>query len=80
VRASAASILSLASKSFRIDLVINKLLPCVQNLVTDPSEHVRISLASSVSQLSATLGKAATIEHLLPLLLLLLRDEASEVM
>jgi serine/threonine-protein phosphatase 2A regulatory subunit A len=59
--------------------VSSKLLPSVQQLVTDASEHVRASLASVINNLATSLGKEETVERLLPIILLLLRDEVSEV-
>lgn len=37
------------------------------------------SLASVIMQMASLLGKAATVEHLLPLFLQLLRDDIPEV-
>ncbi len=48
----------------------------MQALVVDANQHVRAALASVIMGLSDILGKTATIDHLLPLFLELLRDEA----
>lgn len=50
-----------------------------QRIVTDPSEHVRAALSGVVCGLAAMLGKEDTVTHILPMLLLLLRDEISDV-
>lgn len=54
-------------------------MPCVKELVTDASQHVRAALATEVSGLAPILGKQNTIEHLLPSFLQFLKDEAPEV-
>lgn len=79
VRAAAAAGISLLSKHLSKDVVIARILPVIQRLVTDSSEHVRASLANVVNDLAPLLGKHDTVEHLLPVLLLFLRDETSEV-
>ena len=61
------------------ETVITRILPILNRLVTDTSEHVRISFAGVVSKLSSVLKKDKTIQFLLPLILTLLRDEVSEV-
>jgi serine/threonine-protein phosphatase 2A regulatory subunit A len=64
---------------FSKSTVSSRILPSVQQLVTDASEHVRASLASVINSLAPSLGKDDTVERLLPIILLLLRDEVSEV-
>ncbi|RKO96657.1 ARM repeat-containing protein, partial [Caulochytrium protostelioides] len=59
--------------------ILHDILPCVKDLVTDGSQHVRSALATHVSGLAPLMGRDATTEHLLPLFLQLLKDEASEV-
>ena len=61
-------------------VVVSRVLPIVQRLVSDSSEHVRASVASVINELAAVLGKEETIDLLLPTLLALLRDETSEVL
>ena len=61
-------------------LQVTKLvLPCIKALAADSSQHVRSSLAGVVMELAPTLGKAATIEHLLPVFLSLLKDDVPDV-
>lgn len=45
----------------------------------DTSDHVRQALASVMNEMSPELGREHTINHLLPLLLTLLRDNNPEV-
>ena len=59
--------------------VAERLVKRVTSLTEDDSEHVRAALAMVATDLAPVLGKAATITHLVPPVLLLLRDAASEV-
>lgn len=59
--------------------VLDKLLPCVKDLVIDTNQHVRAAVASNISGLAPILGKDLTIEYLLPLFLQLLKDEFPDV-
>ncbi|KAF9582316.1 hypothetical protein BGW38_000359 [Lunasporangiospora selenospora] len=59
--------------------ILTQILPCVRDLVTDTSQHVRAALAMQISGLAPILGKEETIEHLLPLFLQLLKDEFPDV-
>lgn len=56
-----------------------QIFPCLQQVVMDPSEHVRQALASVLNDMSPVLGRDHTISHLLPMLLSLLRDTNPEV-
>jgi serine/threonine-protein phosphatase 2A regulatory subunit A len=60
-------------------VILARIIPCVRELAQDSSQHVRAALANQVSGLAPLLGRDATIEHLLPLFLLLLKDEYPEV-
>mmetsp|Transcript_2576 Transcript_2576/g.6217 ORF Transcript_2576/g.6217 Transcript_2576/m.6217 type:complete len:605 (-) Transcript_2576:274-2088(-) len=62
-----------------LQVVLSQLLPCVQELCADASQHVRAAIASVIMGLAPVLGKAHTISSLLPLVLVLLRDEYPEV-
>ena len=59
--------------------VIKLVVPCIKALAADSSQHVRSSLAAVVMEMAPTLGKTATIEHLLPVFLSLLKDEVPDV-
>ena len=45
----------------------------------DTNQHVKAALASVIMGLSPIMGKDNTIQHLLPLFLILLKDEHSDV-
>ena len=60
-------------------MILARIVPCVQALSEDTSQHVRAALANQISGLAPLLGKEATIEHLLPRFLHLLKDEFPEV-
>lgn len=55
------------------------MLPSAQRLVHDSSEFVRAFFAGEITQLSPLLGRDDSVNLLLPVLLLLLRDEVSDV-
>lgn len=61
------------------DIILARLMPCVRELASDASQHVRAALGTQISGLAPLLGKDATIEHLLPLFLKLLKDEFPDV-
>ena len=67
-----------SSDSQRIP-VATRLVKRVNQLTEDDSENVRAALAMVATDLAPLLGKDATIAHLLPPMLLLLRDSTSEV-
>ncbi|KAF4520806.1 hypothetical protein B566_EDAN002384 [Ephemera danica] len=60
-------------------IIMSNILPYVKELVADPNQHVKSALAAVIMGLSPILGKYNTIEHLLPLFLLQLKDECPEV-
>jgi serine/threonine-protein phosphatase 2A regulatory subunit A len=59
--------------------VAERLVRRVTSLTEDDSDHVRAALAMVATELAPILGKESTITHLVPPVLLLLRDAASEV-
>jgi serine/threonine-protein phosphatase 2A regulatory subunit A len=67
------------SKQVDRDTILTKILPCVRDLSADSSQHVRAALGTHIRGLAPLLGKDATIEHLLPLFLHLLKDEFPDV-
>ena len=67
-----------SSESQRIP-VATRLVKRVNQLTEDDSENVRAALAMVATELAPLLGKDATIAHLLPPMLLLLRDSTSDV-
>jgi serine/threonine-protein phosphatase 2A regulatory subunit A len=60
-------------------VILARIVPCVRDMSQDSSQHVRAALANQISGLAPLLGREATIEHLLPLFLQLLKDEFPEV-
>lgn len=67
------------SKDVQENVIMEQIIPVVKGLVTDANHHVKTSLATVTMGLSPILGKANTIEHLLPLFLTQLKDECPEV-
>jgi serine/threonine-protein phosphatase 2A regulatory subunit A len=67
------------SKLLDRDVILARIVPCVQALSSDSSQHVRASLAQQISGLAPLLGKESTIDVLVPLYLALLKDDFSEV-
>ncbi|XP_065189839.1 serine/threonine-protein phosphatase 2A 65 kDa regulatory subunit A alpha isoform-like [Sycon ciliatum] len=66
-------------EEFREDAVMADILPCVQTLVNDANQNVKIALAGDLMSLATFLGREKTVEHLLPLFQSQLKDEVSEV-
>merc|ERR1711981_1078151 len=62
-------------KNDQENVIMTNILPCVQELVNDPNQHVKSAMASVIMGLSPILGKNNTIQHLLPLFLNQLKDE-----
>ena len=54
---------------------MNEILPIVKDLVNDMNPHVKTALAGVIMNLAPILGQENTIEHLLPLFLIQLKDE-----
>lgn len=67
------------SKLLEREVILARIVPCVQTLSTDSNQHVRASLAQQISGLAPLLGKDSTVDVLVPLFLQLLKDEFSEV-
>lgn len=67
------------SKLLDKEVILLRVIPCVRDLCQDTSQHVRAAVANQIAGLAPLLGKDATIEHLLPLFLHLLKDEFPEV-
>ena len=67
------------SKLLDKEVILARIVPCVKELSQDQSQHVRAALANQINGLAPLLGKDATIEHLLPLFLHLLKDDFPEV-
>ena len=59
----------------RTETIMNEILPIVKDLVNDMNPHVKTALAGVIMNLAPILGQENTIEHLLPLFLIQLKDE-----
>ena len=62
-----------------LEVTISQILPCIKELSSDASEHVRCELASVVTGLAPTFGKEKTLQHLLSMFISLLKDEVPQV-
>ncbi|RMZ53178.1 hypothetical protein APUTEX25_005167 [Auxenochlorella protothecoides] len=74
-RAAAAARVATVARLLPAQEVLDQLLPPVKELAGDGNQYVRAALASVVLELAPV---AATIEHLLPVFLSLLKDEWAE--
>lgn len=68
-----------ADSGNQVSIIMTSILPYVKELVSDMNQHVKSALASDIMGLSPILGPHNTIEHLLPLFLIQLKDECPEV-
>lgn len=66
-------------KNNRVQIIMTSILPYVKDLVSDPNQHVKSALAAVIMRLSPILGMQNTVDHLLPLFLIQLKDECPEV-
>lgn len=62
-----------------IDHAVFDILPLVEQLLTDSSQHVRAALASNIMGLAPVVGVDVTLSHLVEVVLSLLKDEFPEV-
>jgi serine/threonine-protein phosphatase 2A regulatory subunit A len=60
-------------------VILNDILVPIKELVGDPNPQVRAAFGENLSGLAPILGKDATIEHLLPMFLQMLKDDDSKV-
>jgi serine/threonine-protein phosphatase 2A regulatory subunit A len=60
-------------------VILHEILGPVKELVGDPNPQVRAAFGENLSGLAPILGKEATIEHLLPMFLQMLKDDDSKV-
>eukprot|EP00656_Telonema_subtile_P019228 TRINITY_DN204_c0_g1_i1.p1 TRINITY_DN204_c0_g1~~TRINITY_DN204_c0_g1_i1.p1 ORF type:complete len:599 (+),score=184.35 TRINITY_DN204_c0_g1_i1:202-1998(+) len=77
--AAAKQVSEMAKAAAPAEVVFDQILPCVEELVHDSSQHVRTSLASAIMGLAPVVGHEGTIAKLVPLFLVLLQDEIPEV-
>jgi serine/threonine-protein phosphatase 2A regulatory subunit A len=60
-------------------VILADILQPIKELVADPNPQVRAAFGENLSGLAPILGKDATIEHLLPMFLHMLKDDDSKV-
>jgi len=60
-------------------VILGEILGPIKELVSDPNPQVRAAFGENLSGLAPILGKEATIEHLLPMFLQMLKDDDSKV-
>ena len=63
----------------KTDEVISSLVPMIKELVNDTQNYVRLALAGSFLSICSLLGKKHTTDHILPIVLQLLKDDDSEI-
>jgi serine/threonine-protein phosphatase 2A regulatory subunit A len=61
------------------EVILGDILGPIKELVSDPNPQVRAAFGENLSGLAPILGKEATIEHLLPMFLQMLKDDDSKV-
>jgi hypothetical protein len=79
VRIAAVAKVAALCKLCSSEASLEQILPSVKELAADNNQHVRAALASVIMALAPVLGKAATIDQLVPLFLALLKDEWPDV-
>eukprot|EP00038_Savillea_parva_P007666 m.171747 g.171747 ORF g.171747 m.171747 type:complete len:588 (-) comp13414_c0_seq1:213-1976(-) len=62
----------------RVTVFSHSVMPHIEPLSRDASQHVRIKLAAVLVEVAAIIGKEQTLESLVPLFIQLLRDENAE--
>lgn len=62
-----------------MELTMRDILPIVEDLVRDASQHVRAALASNIMGLAPEVGVDVTVSHLVEVVLALLKDEYPDV-
>merc|ERR1712159_92194 len=76
---AAKQVTGVAEAGVPLDMVVSQILPCVEELAGDASQHVRASLAGVIMGLAPVMGRDNTVEKLVPLYLQLLKDEFPDV-
>lgn len=59
--------------------LLHDIMPAIEELVSDSSQHVRAAFGQQISGLAPILGKQETTEHLLPMFLQMLKDDFPDV-
>lgn len=76
---AAKQVTGVASTGVPLEMILNQVLPCVEELTNDASQHVRAALAEVIMGLAPIVGKEHTTSKLVPLYLQLLKDEFPDV-
>ncbi|VEL28617.1 unnamed protein product, partial [Protopolystoma xenopodis] len=83
VRAAAASQLKTFTTSLspesREQVIMEIILPIIREMVAETNLQVKTALAGVMMALAPLLGKANTMDHLLPLFLVQLKDENPDI-
>jgi len=61
------------------EVLLQEIMPAVEDLVSDSSQHVRASFGNQISGLAPILGRQETTDHLLPMFLQMLKDDFPDV-
>ncbi|KAF8567943.1 Serine/threonine-protein phosphatase 2A regulatory subunit A beta isoform [Paragonimus westermani] len=61
------------------ETIVSGLLTAIKMRTNDSNSHVRSAMANAILGLAPLIGSALTIEHLLPVLLVYLKDDSPEV-
>lgn len=76
---AAKQVTGVAEAGVPLDMVLSQVIPCVEELAGDASQHVRSSLAGVIMALAPVVGRDSTVEKLVPIYLQLLKDEFPDV-
>ena len=80
VRSEAVAKVPVMAKHCTTTTLIDKILPIIKEQISvDPSQHVKGSMAFSICELGECLSKEETIEYVLPPVMAILKDSATEV-
>lgn len=80
VRSEAVSKLPILAKNCSPSVIVENILPVLNSYtVNDSSQHVKGSLALSICELSQYIGKAHTLQFIVPSVSQLLKDSPTEV-
>lgn len=80
VKSEAVSKLNDLSKYASPSRMTDKIIPSLQNIaIGDNSQHVRASLALSICKIAESIGKQNALTYLVPSVVQLLKDQATEV-
>ena len=80
VKSEAVAKLNELSRHASASRLTDKIIPSLQNIaISDNSQHVRGSLALSICNIAQSIGKQNTLIYLVPSVIQLIKDPATEV-